>query len=127
MPKNSIADQILETQNLITTARASAAEVPGIGLYIAPLEQVLEEVVAMSAQLETRKGMKQEDAQERRALLTKRRKLASRLRAALKAHYGLDNERLVEFGSRPIPPAFEGQDERRAGAEDEYVAGSGPI
>jgi hypothetical protein len=102
MPKNSIADQIVETQNLVITVKASAAEVPGIDLYIVPLEQVLEEAIAMNARLETRKGMKQQDVQDRRALLAKRRRLVSRVRAALKAHYGLESERLVEFGSRPI-------------------------
>ncbi|MFL6197163.1 MAG: hypothetical protein ACJ75H_23455, partial [Thermoanaerobaculia bacterium] len=27
-----------------------------------------------------------------------------RLRAALKAHFGIDSERLVEFGARPVRP-----------------------
>jgi hypothetical protein len=109
MSKNSIAGQMVDHENLIVTAKASAAEVPGIGTHITPLEQVVAELKELNPRLETRKGIKQQEVQERKALLLKARELASRLRAALKAHFGLNNERLVEFGARPIRPRAKSQ------------------
>lgn len=104
MPKSTIAGQMVDHENLVVTARASAAEVPGILTYITPLEEVLEDLKELNPRLETRKGVKQQEIQERKALLKKAKDLASRVRAALKAHFGLDNERLVEFGALPIRP-----------------------
>ena len=109
MPKSSIAGQMIDHENLVITARASAAEVPGIATYITPLEQVLVDLRELNPRLETRKGIKQQEVQERKALLKKAKELASRIRAALKAHFGLDNERLVEFGARPIRPRVKSQ------------------
>jgi hypothetical protein len=109
MPKSSIADQMVDHENLVITARASAADVPGITTYITPLEQVLTDLKDLNPRLETRKGIKQQEIQERKALLKKAKDLASRIRAALKAHFGLDNERLVEFGARPVRPRTRSQ------------------
>lgn len=102
MNGKSIADEVLDTQNLLTTARAIEAEVPGLANYLDPLEQTLKDTQEFNSRLQTRKGVKQDDTKGRRALLAQSRKLVSRVRAALKAHFGLDSERLVEFGARPI-------------------------
>jgi hypothetical protein len=107
MPKSTIAGQMVDHENLVVTAKAS--EVPGITTYVAPLEEVLAELKEMNPRLETRKGIKQQEIQERKVLLKKAKVLASRIRAALKAHFGLDNERLVEFGARPIRPRAKSQ------------------
>lgn len=113
MSKSSIADQMVDHENLIVTAKASAAEVPGIATYIAPLEEVLADLKDLNPRLETRKGVKQQEVQERKVLLKKARDLASRIRAALKAHFGLDNERLVEFGALPIRPRTKSQKNKK--------------
>ena len=104
MDGKSIADEVLDTQNLVTTAKALVAEVPGLEVHLVPLEQVLKDTQDLNSRLQTRKGVKQDESKERKALLFQSRKLASRARAALKAHFGLDSERLVEFGIRPIRP-----------------------
>ena len=109
MPKSTISGQMVDHENLVVTAKASAAEVPGIATYLAPLEQVLADLKELNPRLETRKGVKQQEIQERQALLKKAKDLASRIRAALKAHFGLDNERLVEFGARPVRPRAKSQ------------------
>ncbi len=109
MSKSSIADQMVDHENLLVTAKASAAEVPGIDTHITPLEQVVADLKELNPRLETRKGLKQQDVQERKALLLKAKDLASRIRAALKAHFGLSNERLVEFGARPVRPRAKSQ------------------
>jgi hypothetical protein len=102
MPGASIAELIINWEKLVTTVRASLAEVPHLSTYTGPLELVLAQARDLSIRLETRKGIKQQESQERRVLMKEGKALASRVRAALKAHYGLDNERLVEYGASPI-------------------------
>src|ERR1700730_9648903 len=104
MNGKSIADEGLDTQNLVTTAKAIVAEVPGLDVHLVPLEQVLKDTQDLNSRLQTRKGVKQDESNEQKARLCQSRKLPSRARAALKAHFGLDSERLVEFGVRPIRP-----------------------
>lgn len=102
MPRNSIADLILDWETLLANIRASVAGLPGLAAFIAPLEKLLADAKEMTVRVETAKGIKQQESQQRRALLLAGKDLTSRLRAALKAHYGLNNERLVEFGIVPI-------------------------
>lgn len=104
MTVSSIADEVLDTQNLVTTAKAIVAEVPGLDVHLVPLEQILKDTQDLNSRLQTRKGVKQDEVQVRKALLVQKRKLSSRVRSALKAHFGLDSERLVEFGIRPVRP-----------------------
>jgi len=100
----SIGNQTLDLQNLVVNAKANAADVPGLDVHLAPLEQVVADTKDLNARLEMRKGIKQDETQERKALLVKGRKLAARVRAALKAHFGINSERLVQFGARPVRP-----------------------
>ena len=102
MPKNSIADLIVDWEMLLATIRASAAGLPGLEAFIAPLEALLAAAKELTVRVETSRGIKQQETQQRRALLQEGKNLTSRIRAALKAHFGLQNERLVEFGVRPI-------------------------
>lgn len=102
MPRNSIADLILDWETLLAKIRASVAGLPGLEAFIAPLEKLLADAKEMTARLETTRGIKQQESQQRRALLQEGKDLTSRIRAALKAHFGLQNERLVEFGISPI-------------------------
>jgi hypothetical protein len=104
MSKSSIANAIIAWENALVTAKASAAEVPGIEMYTAPLEQILADAKGLTASLETRKGVKQQETQERKALMQKGNVQVSRIRSALKAFFGPNNERLVEFGVRPLRP-----------------------
>ena len=101
---DSIGNQTLDLQNLVVNAKASAADVPGLDVHIASLEQVVADTKDLNARLEMRKGIKQDETKERKALLAQGRKLAARVRAALKAHFGIDSERLVQFGARPVRP-----------------------
>jgi hypothetical protein len=104
MPRNSIADVTTDLQNLDGTVRASAADVPGVGVHMTSLGEVLGGLQDLNASVETRKGLKQEESQKRRALLKQGKDLAIQIRAALKAHFGPRSERLVEFGIRPLRP-----------------------
>jgi hypothetical protein len=102
MPRSSIADLIVDWETLLSTLKSSAVEVPSLDIHMTRLEQVVLEAKDMTARVETNRGLKQQESQQRRDLLKRGKDLASRVRAALKAHFGLQNERLVEFGVRPI-------------------------
>src|SRR3954468_23246154 len=104
MSKSSIADSIVAWENVLANAKASAAEVPGITDYTAPLEQILAEAKDLTARLEMRKGVKQDETQARQTLMQKGAVQVSRIRSALKAHFGPNSERLIEFGPRPVRP-----------------------
>jgi hypothetical protein len=102
MPRTSIADLIVDWEMLLAKLQVSAAGLPGLESFIARLEKLLANAKDLTARLETARGIKQQESQQRRDLLREGKNMTSRLRAALKAHFGLQNERLVEFGIRPI-------------------------
>jgi hypothetical protein len=102
MSKTSIADAITAWENALANAKTSAAEVPGIEGYTAPLEEILAEAKMLTARLESRKGVKQQDTQDRRLLMQKGNVQVSRIRSAVRAFFGPRSERLIEFGARPV-------------------------
>jgi hypothetical protein len=104
MPRTSIADTLIEWEKLLTNIKANGAEVPNVEIYTAPLEQALTEARDITARLDIRKGIKQQDSKDRKATLKRGVAAAARVRAALKAHYGLDSERLIDYGARPLRP-----------------------
>lgn len=130
MPKTSIADLMVDWETLLATVRASAANLPGLEAFISPLEKLLADAKELSVRVETSKGLKQQESQQRRALLEEGKNLTSRIRAALKAHFGLQNERLVEFGVRPIRSRSRSQSaerkKRKKAAEEQKAAPSTP-
>ncbi len=104
MPKTTIATVLIEWEKLLTNIKTNGAEVPNLETYTAPLEQALTEARDITARLDIRKGLKQQDSRDRKATLKKGVAAAARVRAALKAHYGLDSERLTDYGARPLRP-----------------------
>jgi hypothetical protein len=104
MPRTSIADTLIEWEKLLANIKANGAEVPNLEIYTAPLEQALTEARDITARLDIRNGVKQQDSRDRKATLKRGVAAAARVRAALKAHYGLDSERLTDYGARPLRP-----------------------
>jgi hypothetical protein len=104
MSKSSISSSIVAWENVVANAKASAVDVPGIAEYTAPLEQILAQAKELTARLEMRKGVKQDETKLRQTLMKDGRVQVSRIRSALKAHFGPDSERLIEFGARPVRP-----------------------
>ena len=102
MPKSSIADHIDDWQRLLATAKASAADVPGLNVQIAALEETLAQVQAISAIQDTRNGLRQQGTQERKVAVKKGKDLASQVRAILKGNLGIRNARLPEFGMSAV-------------------------
>ncbi|MEO6193187.1 MAG: hypothetical protein ABIS20_09275 [Thermoanaerobaculia bacterium] len=104
MPRTSIAEVLSVWEKLLTNVKTNAAEIPNLEIYAAPLEVALTEAREITARLEIRKGIKQQESKERRVMMKKGVAAAARVRAALQAHYGLDNERLTDYGMRPLRP-----------------------
>ena len=104
MSKTSIAQAIVAWEKALTNAKTEATEVPGIEGYTAPLEQILAEAKALTARLDIRKGVKQQETLDRNNLLKKGNVQVSRIRSAIRAFFGPNSERLIDYGARPVRP-----------------------
>jgi len=104
MPRSSIADSIAGWEKAVANARANAMDVPGMEAYLAPLEKILADAKDLTARLDMRLGIKQQETRDRRALIQEGSFQVSRIRSAIKAFYGRNSERVIEFGARPVRP-----------------------
>ncbi len=104
MPSTSMADFMTDWDALLKRVTANSAELPDLSVYSAPLAQILEAAKEGIAEADGHRGAKQETTKTLKGLLTQGSLAAAKLRAAVKAHYGRDSERLVEFKMRPIRP-----------------------
>jgi hypothetical protein len=104
MPRSSIADSIVGWEKAVANARANAMDVPGMDAYLAPLEKMLADAKDLTARLDMRLGVKQQETRDRRALVQAGNFQVSRIRSAIKAFYGRNSERVIEFGARPVRP-----------------------
>jgi hypothetical protein len=90
---------------LESSRRRSSAQKRGrTGAYLAPLEKILADAKDVSARLDMRLGVKQQETRDRRALIEAGSFQVSRIRSAIKAFYGRNSERVIEFGARPVRP-----------------------
>jgi hypothetical protein len=126
MSKTSIADAIVAWENALANAKTSATEVPGIEGYTAPLEQILAEAKGLTARLEDRKAVKQQETVERKLLMKKGNVQVSRIRSAVKAFFGPNSERVIAFGARPVRPRSGKQPNEPAVPPQVSPAGSTP-
>jgi hypothetical protein len=114
MAKTSIAQAIVAWENALTNAKTEATEVPGIEGYTAPLEAILAEAKALTARLDMRKGVKQQETLDRNNLMKKGNVQVSRIRSAVRAFFGPNSERLIDFGARPVRPRSRKKSTERA-------------
>jgi hypothetical protein len=104
MPRSSIADAIVGWEKAVANARANAMDVPGMEGYLVPLEKILTDAKELTARLDMRQGVKQQETKDRRELIQAGKLQVSRIRAAVKAFFGPNSERVIEFGARPLRP-----------------------
>ena len=104
MPKSSIADSIVAWEKAVANARANAMDIPGMEGYLAPLEKILGDAKDLTARLDMRQGVKQQETKDRKALVQAGNVQVSRIRSAIKAFFGPNSERVIEFGARPVRP-----------------------
>ena len=100
--KQSIEKQVTRWRNLITNVLAGATETPGLMVHISKLQEVLEGVDALTAELDSRLGLRRKSTQERQQLMAEGQDAASQARLALRAHLGIRNAKLVEYGIPPL-------------------------
>lgn len=99
---NSFADYQADWNRLITAILKNQDNLPDFSGLVAPLSALLEEardldVAKAAARSELRLATKRTTI-----LIPEGRAAASRLRAALKAHFGGHNETLVQYGVAPL-------------------------
>lgn len=102
MSKSSIAQSLVGWEAALANVKANAPDLPDLGIYTALLEKLLVEAKDLTAQLDSQQGKKQQLTKDRRQLMKEGTEAVSRLRAALKAHYGPKSERLIDYGARPL-------------------------
>lgn len=98
---SSFAD-FLADWDLLIKGVANKSGLPDLSGLVMPLEAILEEGRDQEAGKAAARAQLSQGAKRTRALVTEGRAAASRLRFALKAHYGGHNEVLVEFGIAPL-------------------------
>jgi hypothetical protein len=103
MPKASFASFLVRWQRLVANVLANAAELPEhMTIYRLAMEEVLGQVQDLSARLQIRRGIKQQEQKDLDVEMRKGRFHHSKLRAAIIAHYGPQSERLLDYGIKPV-------------------------
>jgi hypothetical protein len=102
MPKTSLADFVTDWEKLLKNVTDTATELPNIDVYKTPLDQMLAEAKDGLALAAARIGVKQQETQDRQTLMKEGKEAASKLRLAIKAHFGPKSERLLQYGIKPI-------------------------
>lgn len=99
---SSFADFLTDWELLLSAVQSHGSELPDLSPYVESLSELLQEGRDLGARQQASRAQLALDAKRRRDLMPEGRAAASRLRAAVKAFYGGHNERLVEFGVRPL-------------------------
>jgi hypothetical protein len=101
---SSFADYLTDWERLLTAVNNHETELPDLTAQVGPMETLLQEGKTVSVRQFASLAQFRGDAKRRRELVNEGRAAASRLRAALRAHFGTHNERLAEFGASPLRP-----------------------
>lgn len=89
---------------LATNVIADQATLPDFSAYTSILMAVLEETRSRGAQLQARRGQKQQETRDHREMMRRAEEAAGKLRSALRAHFGFRNPILLKYGINPILP-----------------------
>lgn len=90
------------TTALTTALAANAADLPHLELTRTKLEQLLADTAVTVKQQNAATASKQELSKTLKKQITEGQRLTTALQKLLKEHYGLDSEKLVEFGMQPF-------------------------
>lgn len=94
--------QIKEWRAVATATAANAADLPGVAVQRAALLEVIDEVDKLLAEQATFRASKQMATQRLKDLFNQGGKLSTVLKAIAKQRYGHGNDKLVEFGIKPL-------------------------
>ncbi len=98
----SFPDFMADWDRLLKSIRNAAASLPDLSGLAGPLSALLDEARELEATKAAARAQLSQGAKRTRALIPEGRAAASRLRAALKVHFGGHNEDLVQFGITPL-------------------------
>jgi len=99
---NSFPDFMADWDRLIKAVDNNQQSLPDLAGLVGPLSAVLNEARDLHAIKAAARAQLGQGAKRTRILIPDGRAAASRLRAALVAHYGNHNEILVQFGITPV-------------------------
>ena len=103
MPEiNSFPDFMADWDRLITAVNNNQQSLPDLGGLLGPLEVLLNEARSLDAAKTAARAQLRQGTKRTVILKVDGRAAASRLRAALIAHFGNHNEMLGEFGIVPV-------------------------
>jgi hypothetical protein len=89
-------------QRLHGLVEANKADLPQLELFLAKLGTVLAQAVETTKHQGAMRAAKQEASKSMRKLASQGNRLATLMRQALLEHYGIDEEKLAEFGLQPF-------------------------
>jgi hypothetical protein len=81
---------------------ANKAELPQLEPFLAKLGTILDQAQEVTNRQGAMRAAKQEASKQIRKLASQGNRLAALMRAALKEHYGITDEKLAEFGLQPF-------------------------
>jgi len=99
---SSFSDFLTDWERLLAAVNNNETGLPDFGSQVTSLEDLLQEAKTVSVRQDASRSQLAVDAKRRREVIFEGRAAASRLRSALKGYLGGHNERLVEFGVRPV-------------------------
>ncbi|HEX4966601.1 MAG TPA: hypothetical protein VF173_37675 [Thermoanaerobaculia bacterium] len=94
--------QVKDWRGVATATAANTADLPGAAVQLAELTGVIDEVDKILAEQATFRASKQMATQRLKTLFNQGGKLATVLKAIAKQRYGHGNDKLVEFGIKPL-------------------------
>jgi methionyl-tRNA synthetase len=95
--------QLTEWKTVATATAANASELPGTEVLHKALMNVIDEVDTILAEQALYRANKQVTTQRLQTLINRGGKLTTVLKAVAKQHYDHANEKLLEFGIKPLP------------------------
>lgn len=102
MLKNAQDEQLCNGAGLLKAVRASEAELPGVGRYLAALDQAYTRVVKTRARRDSLVASAQEATAELHGDLQALWEAVSSMRNFVKSVYGRRSEKLLRYGMKPI-------------------------
>jgi hypothetical protein len=99
---SSFPDFMADWDRLVRAIDNHQRDLPDLAGLVAPLEELLAEARNLNAAKAASRAQLRNGGKRTRTLLPEGRAAATRLRAALVAHYGNHNEILGEFGIVPV-------------------------
>lgn len=100
--ETTYAGMVGDWQKLLVTLEANIAEIPQLEPFRAKLAGMVTQALDVTKRQADLKATKQAASKEIRQLASDAQRLATAVRALLKEHYGIRDEKLAAFGLQPF-------------------------